>query len=188
MDERPLRADAARNAERIIGAAAVAFAEVGADVSLEEIARRAGVGVATLYRRFPSKDELIIAVVEWRYSGVVEPVLRAALVDPDPWRGLVKTLEAALTVAQEQMSIIKASRDHGRVIEGVMSRFLPELEIVVRRAQEGGVVRGDVVAADVPALVFMLIGAARGSGGWRRYLALVLDGLRPGVGPPLPVE
>jgi AcrR family transcriptional regulator len=185
---RPLRADAARNAERIIAAAWAAFTESDTDVPLEEIARRAGVGVATLYRRFASKDELISAVVEWRYAEQVEPVLRKAITDPDPWRGMTATLDAALTVAQEELPMIKASRDPALMIDGVMARFFVELASVVRRGQEMGQIRADLTPADLPPLVYMLIGTLRVTDGsaWRRYVALVLDALRPSSATPLP--
>ncbi|HVV23653.1 MAG TPA: helix-turn-helix domain-containing protein, partial [Pseudonocardiaceae bacterium] len=185
---RPLRADAARNAERIIAAAWAAFTEADTDVPLEEIARRAGVGVATLYRRFATKDDLIIAVVEWRYAEQVEPVLRQAIADPDPWHGMAATLDAALSVAQEELPMIKASRDPTRLIEGIMSRFFVELASVVRRGQENGQIRADLTPADLRPLVYMLIGTIRVTSGdaWRRYVALVLDALRPGAATPLP--
>ncbi|HEX5407943.1 MAG TPA: helix-turn-helix domain-containing protein [Pseudonocardiaceae bacterium] len=187
---RPLRADAARNAERIIRAARDAFAQSGTDVSLEEIARRAGVGVATLYRRFPSKDDLIRSIVEWRYAEQVEPVMAAALADVDPWHGMVATLDAALTVAAEERGIIKASRDPGQLVGGILNRFFPELATIVRRGQAAGQIRADLTPADLPPLVYMLVSTLRltapGCADWRRYLALLLDALRPSSASPLP--
>jgi AcrR family transcriptional regulator len=187
---RPLRADAARNAERIVHAGRAAFAEAGPEVSLEEVARRAGVGVATLYRRFPTKDDLILAIVEWRYAEQIEPVMREAMADADPWHGLVATLDAALTLAAEEHGTIKASRDPARLIGAVMSRFFAELATIVRRGQDAGLIRADVTAADLPPLVYMLVSTLRvtvpGSAGWRRYLSLLLDALRPASASPLP--
>lgn len=189
---RPLRADAARNAERIMRAARAAFAESGTDVPLEEVARRAGVGVATLYRRFPSKDDLIRAIVEWRYAEQVEPVMRRALADDDPWQGLVAALDAALTIAAEEHGTIKASRDARSLIDAIMARFFSGLTTIVRRAQDTGVVRADLTPDDLPPLVFMLISTLRltepGSADWRRYLALLLDALRPSAATPLPAR
>ena len=187
---RPLRADAARNAERIMRAARTAFTESGTEVSLEEVARRAGVGVATLYRRFPNKDDLILAIIEWRYAEQVEPVMRKALADEDPWHGLVAALDAALTVAAEEHGTIKASRDPARLIAAIMSRFFSELATIVRSGQDAGLIRADLTAADLPPLVYMLVSTLRvtapGSAGWRRYLALLLDALRPASASPLP--
>jgi AcrR family transcriptional regulator len=187
---RPLRADAARNAERIVRAARAAFAESGTDVALEEVARRAGVGVATLYRRFPSKDDLIRAIVEWRYAEQIEPVVTGALADPDPWHGLVATLDAALTVAAEEHGTIKAARDPRRLVDAIMGRFFPDLATIVRRGQDAGLIRADLLPADLPPLVFMLISTMRltepGGTEWRRYLALLLDALRPTSASTLP--
>jgi AcrR family transcriptional regulator len=187
---RPLRADAARNAERIVRAARAAFAESGTDVALEEVARRAGVGVATLYRRFPSKDDLIRAIVERRYAEQVEPVLADALADPDPWHGLVATLDAALTMAAEDHATIKAARDPRRLVDAIMGRFFPDLATLVRRGQDAGRIRADLLPADLPPLLFMLISTLRltepGGAAWRRYLTLLLDGLRPESASPLP--
>lgn len=171
-------------------AARSAFTESGADVSLEEVARRAGVGVATLYRRFPNKDDLILAVVEWRYAEQVEPVMRSALADEDPWHGMVAALDAALTVAAEEHATIKASRDPARLIGAIMSRFFSELATIVRRGQDAGLIRADLTAGDLPPLVYMLVSTLRittpGGAGWRRYLALLLDALRPASANPLP--
>lgn len=187
---KPLRADAARNAERIMRAARTAFAESGTDVPLEEIARQAGVGVATLYRRFPSKDDLIRAIVEWRYAEQVEPAVRAALQDADPWQGLVDTLDAALTVAAEDHVTIKASKDAKALIGTIMSRFFVDLATIVRRGQDAGLIRADITPEDLPPLVFMLMSTLRliepGSADWRRYVALLLDALRPSSASPLP--
>jgi AcrR family transcriptional regulator len=171
-------------------AARSAFAESGADVSLEEVARRAGVGVATLYRRFPSKDALIRAILEFRYAEQVEPVLAAALADGDPWQGMVATLDAALTVAAEERAVIKASRDTGRLVSGIMGRFFPELATIVRRGQDAGQIRADLTPADLPPLVYMLVSTLRltepDCADWRRYLSLLLDALRPSSASPLP--
>lgn len=189
---RRLRADAARNAERIVRAARTAFLESGTDVALDEVARRAGVGVATLYRRFPSKDDLILAIVEWRYAEQVEPVTTRALADPDPWHGLVATLDAAVTMAADEHAIFTVARDPARLLEALTARFFAELATVVRRGQEAGLVRADLTPDDLPPLVFMLISTLRvtepGGTGWRRYLALLLDALRPGAAGPLPTR
>ena len=93
--DRPLRADAQRNHDRIIGAAHEAFAELGLEVSMEEIARRAKVGPATLYRRFSSKQELLRAIFETRLAEL-EPEIAAALAAPDPWEGLLTGLREHL--------------------------------------------------------------------------------------------
>ena len=85
---RRLRADAARNSEKILRAARAMYAESGPDASLEEIARRAGVGIATLYRRFPNKEELVRAALEQKITEAMSPAIARALDDSDPLRAL----------------------------------------------------------------------------------------------------
>jgi AcrR family transcriptional regulator len=187
--QRPLRIDAARNAELLVRTAWRAFKESGVEVSLEEIAKRAGVGVATLYRRFPSKDDLLLAVLEWRYAEEIEPALEKALVDDDPWRAMVTTLEAALTVAAAAHSVIRAARDPATLLDGLKSRYFTDLTAIVQRAQAAGVVRDDLSATDIRMVLFMLISSIRLAtvpSVWRRSLALLLDGLRPSAANPLP--
>jgi len=188
--QRPLRVDAARNAELLVRAAWRAFTELGPEVPLDEIARRAGVGVATLYRRFPSKDDLLLAIMEWRYAEYIQPAVARALVDPDPWRAVVTALEAAMTIASEAHSVVRAVRDPGSLLTGLKDRFLADFGTIVRRAQDAGAVRDDLRYSDLPMLVYMLISAMRVSAdpaeGWRRCLGLLLPGLRPDSGIPLP--
>src|SRR5215212_8386823 len=91
----PLRADAERNRERILDAAREVFAERGLDVTLDEVARHAGVGVGTAYRRFPNKHVLIEALMIERIAEL-EATARECLADPDPWNGVATYLERAL--------------------------------------------------------------------------------------------
>ncbi|SDM64797.1 TetR/AcrR family transcriptional regulator [Allokutzneria albata] len=188
--ERPLRADALRNAERLVLAAREAFAEDGPEVSLEEIARRAGVGVATLYRRFPSKDDLVRGVLLWRYEERVAPVLETALVEEDPWRGVVSSLEAALGMACEEQCTFLAAKNMSNLAAGIQERYFADFTKIVARGQAAGVVRDDLTPEDLPPITYMLLGALRfvrtSEWDWRRYLGLLLDGLRPEGATPLP--
>ncbi len=182
--ETPLRRDAARNRDRLLEAARTAFAEVGIDVPLEEIARRAGVGIATLYRRFPSREALLGAVaveVVAEYAAVAE----AALAEPDPWRGFSGLVEGACAIQ---------ARDHARraVLAGVAhsteaaAEELRARELVgrvVRRAQEHGAVRPDVTWEDVYLVLWgnaRVIEVASGVAPelWRRFVGLILEGFR----------
>src|SRR4051812_28286821 len=110
-----LRRDAQRNRERIIEAARTAFADQGLDVGVDEIARRAGVGVGTLYRRFPTKESLVDAIFEDRLDQL-QPAIDRSLAGDDPWDGLVEMILA--TVAQQ-------AEDHG-FSQMVVLRFGPE--------------------------------------------------------------
>ncbi|GAA1685031.1 TetR/AcrR family transcriptional regulator [Fodinicola feengrottensis] len=184
------RADAARNAERILESARLAFAQDGPQVRLEEIAKRAGVGVATLYRHYPRKEDLITAIFNWQYEEKVGPVVRRARTDDDPWRALVMLLEAGLEMAEQEANIFAAAKETGSLLAGLASEFFGTIATVVQRGQEAGLVRADLDADDLPRLVFMLVSTIRltpePSGGWRRYLALMLDALRPAAATDLP--
>ncbi len=201
---RRLRADAARNTERILVAAHELLSEHGADAQLSAVASRAGVGAATLYRHFASRDELIYAVLARRFDKDVEPVVATALATADPWRAMVDMLSVVLEVAAGDQRVIAAAQSPD-VFTGLAARYFDAFGTVLRRAQDAGVVRDDLVAADLPRLTTMLISAQRLGGaqdamflgmgsagrepgdGWRRYLALILDAMRPAAATPLPL-
>jgi AcrR family transcriptional regulator len=178
-----LRRDAQRNRDRIVAAARRAFAEHGLDVGVEEIARRAGVGMGTLYRRFPTKESLVHAIFEDRLDAL-QPAIDRALAAGDPWEGLVEIVVA--TVAEQaddhgfsQMVVLRLGPE--AVPEDVRRRFFGPLEELLARAQASGQVRPDVSAADLPAIVRMAGASALGgesAGDGRRHVGLLLDGLR----------
>ena len=192
--ERPLRRDASRNRERVLQAARELFAERGLEVTMDEIARHAGVGVATAYRRFGHRDELVGALFEER---MLDYVARAAeaLAAEDAWAGLVGFLErgVAMQAADRGLKDLLMSHSHtlDRVIR-VRERTLPLIERLVARAHEQGALRADAGALDLPMVSLMLGQVIDFSGDvapelWRRYVALLLDGLRARPdGAPLP--
>jgi AcrR family transcriptional regulator len=194
---RPLRADAQRNRERLLEAGRALFAERGLDVTMDEIAHCAGVGVGTAYRRFGSRDELIGALFEARmeeYVAIAEDALR----EPDAWRALVGFLERSLAMQAADRGLKDLLFSHGHAldrVERVRGRVLPLVERMVDRAREAGTLRPDVGGRDIPLISLMLANVVDFSGEadpelWRRYLALVLDGLstsRPAPSP-LPGE
>jgi AcrR family transcriptional regulator len=193
--KRPLRRDAERNRRRILDAAAQLFAERGLAVTLNDIAHHAGVGVGTVYRRFPDKARLIDALFERKLEELVELMERAAA-DPDPWAGLTGFLAASL---QSQAcdtglkELVLATPDGVEHVARIRGRLFPLGVELVRRAHQSGQLRADVGAADL-AIVQLMLGAvidgARGVDGelWRRYLELVLQGLRADPGPPPPLR
>jgi AcrR family transcriptional regulator len=190
--EPALRADAQRNRRRILDAAAEAFSEGGLDVGVAEIARRAGVGVGTLFRRFPTKEDLILAIIEERTLELIAAG-REALAHEDAAKALREFMFAGV-----EMHV----RDQG-FFDAVVSRInkeerLRELrdEIVeiaaelLDRGQADGTVRDDLEAPDLPLLMCAAASAAAPIHGalpelWRRYVGLILDGLRPGGCTPL---
>ena len=185
-----MRADAARNADRILHSARAVFAEVGPDAPLEEVARHAGVQIRTLYNHFPAKADLVRAVLDRSIAEHLEPASERALADSDPLRGLVGMVEAAMSLAARELSTLAAARTAGLLTAGVYPPFYESLTRLTRRAQEAGLLRDDLVPDDLPRIMAMLTSTlwsmdAHGDG-WRRYLALVLDGLSPASASPLP--
>jgi AcrR family transcriptional regulator len=188
--ERGLRLDAARNQERIVAAAAAAFAELGGDVTLDEVARRAGVGVATVYRRFRNRDQLVRAVVAHVLAAEIEPV--AAVETDDPWRDLAATLEASVAAVAAHRDVVALAHAAGGIDVDVVDRYLHRLDRLLSRARAAGLVRPELEPRDVAVAVVMVLATIRrdvggdgavktdaASGDWRRYLALLLDGMRP---------
>ena len=183
---RPLRRDAERNRARILGAATEVFTERGLQATLDDVARRAGVGVGTVYRRFPDKEALVEALFSERLD-VLVGFGEQALADPDPWAGLVSFFEraAAIIASDRGLRQILMFATYGRDrVDQARARMLPVVSRMIRRAQESGDVRADLRPTDVPLIVFMLGAAAEYAAPvrpeiWRRYLSLILDGLRP---------
>ena len=193
---RPLRRDAERNRVRILKAAAEVFNERGLEVSLDEVARHAGVGVGTVYRRFPSKEELVEALFMERIDSIAA-LAEAAGEAADPWTGLVSFMEQMAEMLAGDLGLrqMLMFATYGRdTVSYARSRNAPLIGRLVERAQAAGQLRGDLKQTDIPFIVFVLTEAtmlAREVSPeiWRRYLSLVLDGMRPqrdGV-TPLPV-
>ena len=182
-----LRADAARNRARIVDAAAEVFAERGLDASTAEIAQRAGVGEGTVYRRFPCKDDLIAAIVATKLEEAVG-IAAECLLEPDPWRGLERFLFEMTERSNQDQGVSEAAKEHcfaSGELSPLRKQLLDLCSELVRRGQHAGVVREDVAGQD---LFFLL--TAVGSLGelpfpglredlWKRYLGVLLDGLRP---------
>lgn len=180
----PLRADAARNHRRIVEAAAEAFESDGPDVPLEEIARRAGLGVATLYRRFRTREALVRAVVEELFTAEVEPT--ADIDTGDPWADLTGALSRALDVIAGRTVILKLGRDAAAYDADTVHRYGRALGRLLDRARDAGVVRPELTVHDLSAVLVMAMAVARHGGDpadRRRYLALLTDGLRPAPAP-----
>jgi AcrR family transcriptional regulator len=190
---RPLRRDAQANRERIVAAARAAFAEEGIDVPVERIARRASVGMGTLYRHFATKEDLADAVLE----GAFDEFIRAAeqaLAEEDAWAGFRTFLERVFALNAENRGLkdMIATREHGQArAEAMRRRMRPLVRRLIERAQEQGALRPDFTPEDMP-LVFWtggrVIDATAGIAPelWRRYLGFMLDGLRSEAASPLP--
>lgn len=183
--DRPLRRDARENRERILDAARDAFAELGIDASVEEIAHRANVGMGTLYRRFPTKDALIDAVFEGHLERIAA-VAELALKGSDGWEALIDYLAfvVGLQAADRGLSeIIGANLRTEHLLGRARKRLRPLVQRLIIRAQESGELRSDVVYEDISVLLWTtgrVVDATRDVAPefWQRYLALTIDGLR----------
>ena len=192
-ERRPLRRDAQANRERIVAAARAAFAAEGVAVPVEEIARCAAVGMGTLYRHFPTKEDLIDAVLEDVFAAFISAAQEALAVE-DAWAGFCGFLERvfALHVDNRGLKDIIASRAHGRArAEAMRARMRPLLHELIERAQRQGALRADFTAEDMPLVLWScgrVIDTTAGvaPGLWRRHLGLLLDGLRAEAATPLP--
>ena len=183
--DRPLRRDAERNRQLILAAARDAFAEDGLAVTLDEIARRAGVGVGTVYRRFADKEQLIDALFVDQmsaFAALAQDCLRAE----DPWEGLVSFMQQATRQHARDRGLkeIALSGSHGcERIARARALMFPLVTQLVERAQADGSLRPDVAATDMPLLQLMLGSLTECTRGvdpeiWERYLGIVVDGLR----------
>ncbi|MEV6345914.1 helix-turn-helix domain-containing protein [Actinoplanes sp. NPDC051851] len=182
--EPALRADARRNHHLIITTAAAVFAEDGLDVPMEAIARRAGVGVGTLYRRFPDRGELIAAVAAHTFRAVLEDVRAAAAAAPTPWDALTRLLSGSenlrLTVHLAFLSPHTWTRVHSASeSREIHDEMMAALETLVNDARREGSIRADVGTEEVLGLVSWVLAApASAAESVPRWLELVLDGLR----------
>jgi AcrR family transcriptional regulator len=187
--DRPLRADAARNVERILRAARDVYGELGPEAPVEAIARRAGVGERTLYRRFPTKGDLVRAALESIAEDLTPPI-EAARRAEDPLRGLAELLQAAISVAAREHHLLTAAYRAGSLTAEISAQLDKTLVELARRGQQAGVVRADLVADDLPRFIAMLHSVLwtmdLSSDGWRRYVALLLDAISTGERHPLP--
>jgi AcrR family transcriptional regulator len=187
------RSDALRNRAKLVAAARELFAESGVDVSVEEITQHAGVGMGTLYRHFPTKDELIDAVLEDAFDEIIR-FAREAADNADAWAGLTGFFERLLQLHAQNRGVkdVVALRGHGsHRAEAMRARLRPLLAQIVERAHEQGTLRSDFTSDDLP-LIFWTANRVIeltqdvAASYWRRYLALLLDGLRPAAATPLP--
>jgi AcrR family transcriptional regulator len=192
--ERPaLRADAERNRERVIAAAREVFAEQGLDCSTNEIARRAGVGVATLFRRFPTREHLVAATFAGKMQAYADAI-DAALADPDPWHGFCGYIERVCEMQADDRGfadVLTLTFPTAKAFEGERDRSARALGELIDRAKADGRLRSDFVHQDVP-LVLManagIVTATRDAApdAWRRFVAYLLQAFAADAAASLP--
>lgn len=181
LDERrPRRADARRNFDAILKAAAEAYAELGAGVSMDEIARRAGVGVATLYRNFPTRAALMEAV----YLAAVDELVTfgEAIREQDPWQALRAWLDKFAAFMKTKHPIVTVLTESSVVYIPTSEAIYGIAEPLVDRALAAGQVRPGLNADDVMRVIFAVTGGIYQDDQQRqRALQIVLDGIRPNL-------
>ena len=193
--ERALRADAARNRDAIVAVARDVFAEQGLEAPLEAIAARAGVGIATLYRRFPTREKLIAAALVDKVAEYVDAA-RQALTVPDPWAGFAGWVERICELQADDRGLsdlLSMMLSEDEQVEQLRRTANELLVTLIDRAKAQGTLREDFVRED---LVLLLISTsavmhatrADAPDAWRRFVALALDSFgsqgAPGLPPP----
>ncbi len=188
---RPLRRDAELNLERILVAAQDVFAEHGFEASMEQIAARAGVGVGTLYRRFPNKESLVSAVLEMAGQRS-QTLAREILADATPAEGIFEFMRRCVGMSPNLRALVSRSPELAQTHVSMVERLAPTVNRMIANAKAAGVLRDDVTFSDI-AVILMSVRSVedrcggrgrRGSGGklgaqqGERHLQLLIDGLR----------
>jgi AcrR family transcriptional regulator len=182
---RPLRADARRNHERIVDAAREVFAESGLDAQIDDVARRAGVGVGTVYRHFPTKEALLGELVRQKFRIFTANARQALEQDDDPFEVFAGLLRSNAEVCVRDAAIQRVLSGFGNHVAMHAGAELEELNEptseLMDRAQRAGSMRPDVSVRDIPMLMCGVSATMAQEGpefDWRRHLELVIDMLR----------
>jgi AcrR family transcriptional regulator len=189
-ERRPMRADAARNRAKIVEAAKAAFSERGLETQMEDIARRAEVGVGTLYRHFPTKDGLVRALIVDKMERMAEIAQEALEDQGDPWGAFAGVLWKGAEQAFRDRALAQVFSSQPQ--EAYRSAIEDETELaarmaqLLRRAQDAGLARRDADADDIPIVMCGLGAVVQNGRNWERYLQLMLDGFRNADADPLP--
>ena len=190
---RPPRADAVRNRAAVVEAARKVMARKGLEAGIDEIARVAKVGVGTVYRHFPTKDDLVVALAQRRFQ-LLADYAREALEEDEPAEAFERFLYRAGELQASDQALSEVMRGYENVMPDAAEEagLLELTREVLARAQKSGAIRKDVEAEDIP-MVMCGIGTTTnhpapfiGEGSWRRFLAIVLDGMRADARTKLP--
>jgi AcrR family transcriptional regulator len=176
--ERPLRADARRNRERVLAAARAVFAAQGRDAQMDDVARRAKVGMGTVYRHFPTKEALLEALAREQFE-LITVWAREAQEAADPWQAFVDLIWRGAEHQAQDRALMEAVADHKSRVAAEAVELQECMRRLMERAKAQGAMRLDASGEDVPVMMCGLgCVMQRGGDGWRRYLELMLDGLR----------
>ncbi len=183
---RPLRADARRNRAKVLAAASVAFAESGLEAQVEDIARRAGVGVGTVYRHFPTKEALVEALAAEHFERLAD-IAEAALEDRGaPYDAFTSAIWRSANAAAGDIAWCELIGRRPSAMQAAsrgQARLATAMSALIARAQQVGAMRADATVDDVRTIMcgFGHVAAAQRAGAamdWKRYLEIALDGLR----------
>jgi AcrR family transcriptional regulator len=188
-----LRVDAERNRQRVVAAAREAFAELGIEVPMEEIARRAGVGVGTLYRRYPTRGDLIAAAFEVKMTAYAEAA-REALDDPDPWHGFCGLVERVCAMQAGDRgftTVLTLTFPTAKRFEADRGRAFADFTTLVERAKAAGRLRADFVTEDLPMFLMANAGVLTATADaapetWRRLVGYLVQACAASAAQPLP--
>ncbi len=182
--ERPLRADARRNRERILDSARAAFAECGAHAQMDDVARHAGVGVGTVYRHFPTKEALLAELVRQKFRLFADRAREALESDVQPFEAIEGLMRRnAATAAADvgiQYAVATAGEEVWTQAQAEQTELIELTGELIERARRAGTIRPDIEAIDIGMLMCGVCGAmgARPGFDWRRHVDLVIDVLR----------
>lgn len=181
---RPLRADARRNRDKILSSARELFARSGPQAQMEEVAEHAGVGLGTLYRRFPTKEALITAMVQERFESFVA-IARAAEEVDDPFQSLVTVMRGHAQAAEDdavfQLAMMQLDTFYWEGIEQDQASVGESVTRILNRAKAANAVRDDLTFDDYTMLMGSITATMHfrySDAGWERHLTLILEGLR----------
>jgi AcrR family transcriptional regulator len=188
-----LRADAERNRGRIIEAARAVFAEQGLDAPMNEVARRAGVGIATLFRRFPARDDLITATFAGKMAAYADAI-DDALTDPDPWHGFCAYVERVCAMQADDRGftdVLTVTFPTAKGFEADRNRAAAGFAELIDRAKAAGKLRRDFAHQDLVLVLMANAGVVTGTGesapdAWRRLVAYLLQSFAAEAARPLP--
>ncbi|GAB3428765.1 TetR/AcrR family transcriptional regulator [Flindersiella endophytica] len=185
MTERPLRADAVRNRRLVLSAASEAFAQRGMDVSIAEIAQRAGVGKGTVFRHFATKEDLLAAIACDRFAELIA-VAEGLLDAPDPVEAVREFMAAGASMHGRDRTFTQISTRvfmADATVQSASTRLTKVVEQLAEKARRQGGLRPDLTGEDVRALMSGVCLAAEHYAEseperWRRYLGIVFNGMR----------
>ena len=188
-----LRVDAERNRQRIVATARDVFAELGLEVPMEDIAKRAGVGVGTLYRRYPTRADLIAAAFEVKMTAYADAA-RQALADPDPWQGFCGYVEQICAMQAGDRgftTVLTMTFPTAKQFEADRASAFADFTTLVDRAKAAGKLRADFVTEDMPMFLMANAGVLTATvdaapDAWRRLVGYLIQACAAQAAQPLP--